>query len=505
MLARAAIAGLTALVAALALGSSGTAAVPSPRLVEELRDGGYVLYFRHAATDFTQSDTDPSDLSDCSTQRNLIAAGREDARAIGRGFRRLGIPVGTVLSSRFCRARQTARLAFGRVRLSTDVTGLPQAATDAERSRRVEALRRLLAAPPRPGVNIVIVAHLFNLQEAAGVSIEEGEAAIFRPLGGTSFRLVSRVLPREWSAAASRGRDLQGLSVREYPLPAGKHPHDVAPARDGGVWYTAQGSGELGWLDPRTGRTRHVALGPGSAPHGVIVGPDGAPWITDGGLNAIVRVDPRTRRVDRFPLPGAHANLNTATFDRRGVLWFTGQSGVYGRLDPRVGKVRVYRAPRGGGPYGITTSPGGGVYYASLAGSYLGRIDVRTGKATVLEPPTRGQGARRAWSDSRGRIWISEWNAARVGVYDPATRRWREWRLPGADPLPYAVYVDERDKVWLTDFAANALVRFDPVSRRFTRVRIPSAGAEVRQLHGREGEVWGAESGTDKLIVVRFD
>ena len=97
------------------------------------------------------------------------------------------------------------------------------------------------------------------------------------------------------------------FSVREYPVPAGSRPHDVAPARDGGVWYTAQGSGELGWLDPKTGRTRHVALGDGSAPHGVIVGPDGAPWITDGGLNAIVRVDPKTRRVRRFPCPPRRA------------------------------------------------------------------------------------------------------------------------------------------------------------------------------------------------------
>ncbi|MGH2348571.1 MAG: lyase, partial [bacterium] len=73
-------------------------------------------------------------------------------------------------------------------------------------------------------------------------------------------------------------------TIQEYPLPAGSGPHDVAPAQDGGVWYTAQRSGELGHLDPATGRTRHVKLGDRSAPHGVIVGPDGAPWITDGGL-----------------------------------------------------------------------------------------------------------------------------------------------------------------------------------------------------------------------------
>jgi streptogramin lyase len=69
------------------------------------------------------------------------------------------------------------------------------------------------------------------------------------------------------------------VSKAEEPTPraaspvAGSGPHDVAPAVDGGVWYSAQRSGELGWLDPASGETRHVELGPGSAPHGVIVGP----------------------------------------------------------------------------------------------------------------------------------------------------------------------------------------------------------------------------------------
>src|SRR5579859_5028558 len=104
--------------------------------------------------------------------------------------------------------------------------------------------------------------------------------------------------------------------VQEFSVPNGSHPHDVAPAPDGGVWFTAQAAGYLGWLDPATGELRQIALGPHSAPHGVIVGPDGAPWITDGGQNAIVRVDPQTSEVRLFPLSGRNANLNTATFDR---------------------------------------------------------------------------------------------------------------------------------------------------------------------------------------------
>ncbi len=293
-------------------------------------------------------------------------------------------------------------------------------------------------------------------------------------------------------------------TLREFPVPAGSRPHDVAPALDGGVWYTAQRMSALGWLDPESGSTHHIPLGAGSAPHGVIVGPDGAPWITDSGLNAIVRVDPATEDVQRFPLPAEfpNANLNTAVFDSVGVLWFTGQNGVYGRLDPQVGQVQAFAAPRGRGPYGITVTPAGVVYYASLAGNHIASIDINTSSANVLEPPTPGQGARRVWSDSTGRVWVSEWNAGQVGVYDPATSEWREWRLPGENPQAYAVYVDEHDMVWLSDFGGNALLRFDPVEESFEVFTLPSAGANVRQILGRPGEIWGAESGTDKLVVI---
>jgi len=293
--------------------------------------------------------------------------------------------------------------------------------------------------------------------------------------------------------------------LEEYPVPPGSHPHDVAPAPDGSVWYTAQHTGELGKLDPLTGKTHHIPLGSGSAPHGVIVGPDGAAWVTDGGLNAIVQVDPQTEQVQVFPLPpdSGYANLNTAVFDGNNALWFTGQSGLYGYLDPSTGEMEIFDAPRGRGPYGITATPNGMVYYASLANSYIGKIDLQTGEATILEPPTAGQGARRVWSDSQGRIWVSEWNAGQVAVYDPNIQSWQEWKLPGNRPQAYAVYVDDWDIVWLSDFGANAIVRFDPGSAQFTVYELPSPGAAVRQILGRPGEVWGAESGTDKLVVIR--
>jgi virginiamycin B lyase len=297
------------------------------------------------------------------------------------------------------------------------------------------------------------------------------------------------------------------VAVQAYALPAGGgYPHDVAVGADGVAWYTAQRDGRLGRLDPRTGAVDLVPLGAGSAPHGVIMGPDGAPWITDSGTNAIVRVDPKTREVKRWPLPEGrgYVNLNTATFDRRGRIWFTGQNGVYGRLDPGSGEMRVWDAPRGRGPYGIATTPDGAVYYASLAGSHIARVDLDTGAATVIEPPTRDQGARRVWSDSKGQIWVSEWNSGNVSRYDPRSGTWRTWKLPGERPRAYAVYVDDRDGVWVSDWGANAMVRFDPATEKFEAFPSDRSGANVRQILGRAGEVWAPESGAHRLVVYRL-
>lgn len=303
--------------------------------------------------------------------------------------------------------------------------------------------------------------------------------------------------------AASTNAASTQFAMQEYPLPA--YPHDVAPAPDGTVWWTAQGEGALGRLNPADGKTHQIPFGKNSSPHGVIIGPDGAAWVTDGGQNAIVRVDPLTEAVKVFPLPSerANANLNTATFDKTGMLWFTGQNGIYGRLNPASGELKVFDAPRGRGPYGITATPDGKVFYASLAGNHIAQINSQSDAATPLDPPTPGQGARRVWSDSQGNIWVSEWTAGQVARYTPTSNQWREWKLPGAHPMVYAVYVDEQDKVWLSDWGSNALVRFDPATETFTPFPLPSATANIRQILGRKGEVWAAESGANKLVVIR--
>ena len=308
-----------------------------------------------------------------------------------------------------------------------------------------------------------------------------------------------------WPARAQPGR------MQSWPLATPQHTgiHDLAPAPDGGVWFTAQRSGHLGWFDPTSSRVELIALGRGSAPHGVIQGPDRAAWITDGGQNAVLRVGWPDRTLRVFPLPAgsAYANLNTCAFDADGDLWFTGQSGVVGRVAIRTGVVSVKDAPKGRGPYGICSTPAGDVWWCSLAGSFIARIDRSTGNSVVVEPPTRGQGARRVWSDSRGRIWVSEWNSGQLSVHDPAAKTaaqaWRAWKLPGPNPSCYAVYVDERDIVWASDFGGNAVWRFDPSTEKFERFGFAREAAGVRQILGRPGEVWLPESGTEHISVIR--
>ena len=186
-----------------------TPSIPPPgplsgeRLASALRGGGYVIYFRHAETDPVPDDANPVVLSDCSTQRNLSNAGKIQAQEIGQAIARLEIPVGSVLSSPFCRALDTARIAFGRPTSEPALENLETAGNEAEREARIEGLRRLLSTAPDGATNSILVGHGFNISAAAEVAIAEGEAAIFRPDGEGGFTLVATVTSLEWGELLS--------------------------------------------------------------------------------------------------------------------------------------------------------------------------------------------------------------------------------------------------------------------------------------------------------------
>lgn len=167
-------------------------------LVRALQNGGFVIYFRHAATDQSQPDSDRLDLKNCATQRNLSEKGREQARAIGKAFAALGIKVSKVMSSPYCRCIDTGKLAFGEVTIVPDLE-FAISKSEPESKRLGAVLRTLLGTKPPSGTNTVLVAHTANLKEAAGIWPQpEGAAHVFEPQGDGRPLHVARVGPEEW-------------------------------------------------------------------------------------------------------------------------------------------------------------------------------------------------------------------------------------------------------------------------------------------------------------------
>ncbi len=169
---------------------------PTTTLVADLRRGGYILFFRHAATDRSQKDRDVRDLSNCSTQRNLSPTGQADARRIGVIMQQLQIPIGEVLASPYCRTLDTAKLAFGR---ATPTPYLLANFYDPLTARdRLETLVQELGKRPASG-NTVLVGHGVNLAASLEINLQEGDAAIFQPMGGDRFNLVRIIRVAEWN------------------------------------------------------------------------------------------------------------------------------------------------------------------------------------------------------------------------------------------------------------------------------------------------------------------
>ena len=170
------------------------------QLLAELRQGAYVLYFRHAATDFSQNDEKMKRYEDCADQRNLIDKGRADARAAGAAIRELKVPVARVLASPFCRTVETAQLLFGRAEKMTEVRGGPAVPAGSD---RYAELRKILSTPVGAGANLVVVSHGNPFYSVAGAPyLAEGEAAVIKPLG-QDFRIVARIRVDGWEALKS--------------------------------------------------------------------------------------------------------------------------------------------------------------------------------------------------------------------------------------------------------------------------------------------------------------
>lgn len=175
-------------------------------LTPNLQQGGYVLFMRHPQTNPDQADVDPLHLENIAAQRQLTDEGRRTAKEIGTALKRQQIPVNQVISSKFYRAQEAAKLlAVGEVTPVLDVSEGGLVMTPNENKRRAAALKKLLSTPPKNGGNLIIVSHKPNLQDAAGKEfgdLGEGEIVIFHPADDGELHFVARFPAADWSASA---------------------------------------------------------------------------------------------------------------------------------------------------------------------------------------------------------------------------------------------------------------------------------------------------------------
>jgi len=191
------------LVGAAGHGTADAETQEGEALVNELRHGGYNIYFRHAQTDWSQSDriNKTGDWRSCDPARvrQLSDTGRATARAIGEAIRRLNIPVGRVLASPYCRTVETAKLmGIGDVETTNDVMNMRSANYVGGRDAVITSARRLLSTKPPVGTNTVITAHGNVARAATPVYPGEAEGIVFRPEEDGGFTFVGRLTPSQW-------------------------------------------------------------------------------------------------------------------------------------------------------------------------------------------------------------------------------------------------------------------------------------------------------------------
>lgn len=192
--------GLACATTGLAFPQLVSAEATTADLTKNLADGGYVIYIRHASTETDYADQVTADPNKCATQRVLSENGWAQAKAIGHAFKEYTIPVGNVITSEYCRAWQTADLAFG-VYSKTDALNFEKSEeyTDAQMETMRNNVLPLISAVPEVGTNTVIVGHDDPFEASTGIYPEpQGVAYILKPNGNNSFDVVGHIEPDAW-------------------------------------------------------------------------------------------------------------------------------------------------------------------------------------------------------------------------------------------------------------------------------------------------------------------
>ena len=140
---------------------------------------GYALLLRHSLAPGV-GDPENFKLGDCSTQRNLSQEGRDDAAEIGAWIKRQKVKIYRVESSRWCRARQTAKLLdIGKVKLNKNLDSLFRESNLESHPKTLKTKEQILNHRNKSGL-LVLVGHYVNIAALVGVGVDSGEGVIVK-------------------------------------------------------------------------------------------------------------------------------------------------------------------------------------------------------------------------------------------------------------------------------------------------------------------------------------
>ncbi len=297
---------------------------------------------------------------------------------------------------------------------------------------------------------------------------------------------------------APGARQLSG-KISEWPVPTPKFARDPAPGPEGNIYITVMQGDRIARFDTQTQKFNEWNLPAGAHPHGLLVDKEGRVWYTGNGNGTIGELDPATGKVIEHKAGGSP---HTLVIDDSGTIWFTNQSGSVGRLDRKTGEIKEYRMS--GGPYGLALDRQGNVWVCRMSADKMGIIDPRMEKISELYMGP-GSRPRRVATAPDGTLWVTLYGNGKLARVDPAAGKIiREYEMPaGANGGPYAVTVDGAGRVFANEIETDTVAMLDPKTGQFRVFRLPSRNVGIRKaIVDAEGRYWYMGSHNGRLGVI---
>jgi virginiamycin B lyase len=297
-------------------------------------------------------------------------------------------------------------------------------------------------------------------------------------------------------------RDIAG-KIAEWPVPTPQFARDPAVGPDGSIYIAVMHGNRIARFDPRTESFKEWTLPEGARPHGLVVAKDGKVFYTGNGNGTIGELDPATGKVIEHRTPSGGGGPHTAVIDAAGDIWFTGQSGGYlGKLERASGRITEQRMP--GGPYGLAIDKAGRIWVCRMGMNAMGVHDPKSGKTAELSTGP-GSRPRRVATAPDGMLWVTYYGNGRLAKIDPAAMKVvKEYAMPaGNGGGPYAVTVDGAGRVWANEIDTDTVALLDPGTERFRVFKLPSRNVGIRKaVVDAEGRYWYMGSHNGRLGVI---